>query len=208
MRMSHNMTVSPAIPLRPQDARRAGLLRLVASALGVGALLVAALSAPLATADEGAKLDAAAACQPVVAILPAFHQWRDMAQGFEDGPLADRDSSGLSRAELWQEIPVTGNIVQLVNVLPLPEPDGREVAARISGINNGSPVISTPFDPDDAGQMWFRQTINGFTTYTSVLISAGGKRITYKPGDPTAPFRLQTPGAEGQLFKVKFNGCL
>jgi len=34
------------------------------------------------------------------------------------------------------------------------------------------------------------------------------RRITYNPGDTTARFRLENMGAEGQLFKGKFVGCL
>lgn len=92
--------------------------------------------------------------------------------------------------------------VQLVNVRPLP--NGITVAAARTNNSNQSPVISKPHDASSFEQKWARKSISGFVSYE---VPFGDKRITYKPGDPTAPFRQQT-ATEGQLFKGKVVGCL
>jgi hypothetical protein len=79
-----------------------------------------------------------------VAILPAFDQAKDMACSLINGgeaALIAHDSSGLSRAELWQEIPTLEGWVQLVNRRPLP--DSTALPVPLQGVRRRSSLMRT-----------------------------------------------------------------
>ena len=80
----------------------------------------------------------------------------------------------------------------------------KRVAASVVNQFNGAPILGKEWRTFDAGQKWRKTTVSGFVTYTNVTTR---KRLTYKPGDGTARFRLENAGAEGQLFKHRFIAC-
>jgi hypothetical protein len=164
------------------------------SLLAAAAVTLGGASAASAKVPESGS----ASCVPYVAILPAFAQHRDMALGFPNAPLADRDSSGISFAESWQERPSTSGSIKLVNRLIV---DGVEAAASTGTTLPTDAVISEATFKADR---WYKTSVNGFVRYRN---AHNGKYITYVPGNPTAPFRVRDNGAEGQYFTVKVLGC-
>jgi hypothetical protein len=172
---------------------------------GVGAVvgLLAAATVILGGASAASARvpdSEAATCLPYVAILPAFAQHRDMALGLPNGPLADRDSSGISFAESWQERPSAGSSIKIVNRLK----EGNVEAA--ASINTGDlPADAVISEPTAAADRWFKESVNGFVKYRNA--NNNDLYITYVPGDPTAPFRARNNGTPGQLFKVEVLGC-
>jgi hypothetical protein len=170
-----------------------------------GVAAVSVLAAVVLGAASGAAAQppqsGTAACIPFIAITPAFAQHRDMALGLPNGPLADRDSSGISFAESWREIPASASdtSIRLVNRLIV---DGVEAAASVNF--GGLPADAVISEPKSSADRWLKETVNGFVRYRNVL---NGKYITYVPGDQTAPFRARTSGTDGQLFKLRVLGC-
>ncbi len=188
-------------PSRHRRSRRP--LRLAAA---VGVLVAGSVAAATgqAHASAPAAASAAGACKPAFGIVLSGAPNLDMALGFANGstnnaPLSMRDSSGLSRAELWVEESGPFGYVVLRNV----NTDTGVFAATRSSSNNASPVVARTFDTQDSSQWWRKDQIGSFVKYSS----PGGKRLTGVPGAQAKPWQLHPTGVGGdQFFGQKFNG--
>jgi hypothetical protein len=152
-----------------------------------GALLALAVTAPLfasgATA-QAAGLVAAAPAQPAdsctspyIAILPSTRPDRDMALGFQNGTsnlahVADRDSSGISRAEMWRELPVGDGSVVLQN-----QNFDTGVWNAAMHLFDG-PVTKTQSQDIDNSMRWRKTPIGN----SQVRYSVNGKNLAYLAG--------------------------
>jgi ribosomal protein L34E len=136
------------------------------------------------------------------ALLPATAQNRDMALGLDNAPVANRDSSGLSRAERWRIIQLPGGKVVLRNN----RRNGADqvVAAAVTSLNGGSPVVTKPVNTSDTRQQWRRLDLGGKVTYTNEF---SGKNISFTPSSVSTPF-VQFTGVGGDQFIEKPVTCL
>lgn len=169
-----------------------------ALALLTAGVVAATVAAGAPAAAEGAPGGTASCTVPFVTIHPAFAQNRDMALGLPNGPLADRDATGISYAETWREFPAGGGSIKIVN-----RHVANGVEAAVSVNTGGLPADAVISEPTAQADRWFRETVGGFTRYRN---ANDGRYITYVPGDPTAPFRARTSG-QGQYFAVVDRGC-
>ena len=190
---------------RSRQRRSGRRLRLAAAA---GALVAGSIAAATGQAHASAPDAAgvAAACKPAFGIVLSGAPNLDMSLGFANGstnnaPLGMRDSSGLSRAELWVEEAGPFGYVVLRNV----NADSGVFAAARSSSNNASPVVAKTFNTQSSSQWWRKDQIGGFVKYSS----PDGKRLTGVPGSQTngKPWQLHPAGVGGdQFFAQKFNG--
>ncbi len=195
---------------RPEPSRQRRSRRRLRLAAAVGALVAGSIAAATGPAHASAPdaASVAGACKPAFSIVLSGAPNLDMALGFANGstnnaPLSMRDSSGLSRAELWVEEPGPFGYVVLRNV----NTDTGVFAAARSSSSNASPVVAKTFNTQNSSQWWRKDQIGGFVKYTS----PDGKRLTGVPGaqSPTngKPWQLHPAGVGGdQFFGQKFNG--
>jgi hypothetical protein len=188
-------------------------LRVAAGAIVVGALAATALAAGTtsAHATTGAQVAGQAICNPVFGLTLSTNPSLDMALGFANGtsvgaPLSMRNSSGLSKAELWIEIPASFGTVTLRNLHTAEGVLGAGVISQASG----SAVVAERHSVSDSSQWWFKNTApGGFVTYTNAF---SNKRVTGVPGAQAPvngkPWQQHFPGSGGDqsLRQVKV-GC-
>ena len=171
--------------------------RLALAALAVTGAGVVASVGPAAPAT-------AAPCNPWVAILPFSFQNRDLAQGGDGAPMADRDSSGISYAESWKIIKfhTTGDgetLMRLENRLKAP--NGMTVTP---GTVTGSPVAIAGTDATVDQIGFYMSGTNGIVRFRFPFQD---RFLTYTPNSLSGPYKYLSPGQDGQLFKVKTLGC-
>ena len=134
-----------------------------------------------------------------------------MALGFANNtsvnaPLSMRNSSGLSRAELWVEIPGPFGTVALRNL----NDDGGVLGAGVLSQASGSAVVAERHSVSDSSQWWFKNSApGGFVTYTNAF---SNKRVTGVPSAQAPvngkPWQQHFAGSGGDqsLRQVKV-GC-
>jgi hypothetical protein len=178
---------------------------------GLAAAALALVAGTSATVNLTAPTSAEAApCpSPIFGMLLSSMPNKDMALGFANGttnnaPLAMRDSSGLSRAEMWQEFPLSNGTVVLRNV----NTDTGVFQAAVNGTSSASAVVAKFANNQDPTQQW-RRDGGAFFTYTS---KHSGKRLTAVPGASAPiggkPFQQHLPGVGGdQFFRHQFVAC-
>lgn len=173
---------------------------MTAAALAVAAGAVGAVTLASVPAQ-------AAACEnPIVALIPSGLPNKDMALGFANGsthnaPLAMRDSSGISRAEMWQEFTQPNGTVVLRNV----NTDAGTFNAAVASTSSASAVVAKFAVDTDTTQRWHKNVVAGFATYTSAF---SGLRITAVLGATGKPFQQFAPGVGGdQFFAHRFIAC-
>lgn len=189
-------------------------LRIAAGALAAGALAVTSLAATSSAhaAAGGAQAAAQNDCNPVFGLVLNSTPSLDMALGFANGtsvnaPLSMRNSSGLSRAELWAEIPASFGAVTLRNM----NDDEGVLGAGVLNQVSGSAVVAERHNVNDSSQWWFKKTTSsGIVTYTNAF---SNKRITGVPsaGAPVngKPWQQHFPGSGGEqsLRQIKIGSC-
>ena len=190
-------------------------LRIAAGTLVAGALAVTSLAAGTSSAHAaagGAQAAAQRACNPVFGLVLNSNPSLDMALGFANGtsvnaPLSMRNSSGLSRAELWAEIPASFGAVTLRNM----NEDEGVLGAGVFNQVSGSAVVAERHNVNDSSQWWFKKTTpSGVVTYTNAF---SNKRITGVPsaGAPVngKPWQQHFPGSGGEqsLRQIKIGSC-
>jgi hypothetical protein len=207
------------IDIKTRTARsRARRLRVTAGTIVAGALAVTSLAAGTSSAHAtaGGLQDAggqtAAVCNPIFGLTLSSNPSLDMALGFANNtsanaPLSMRNSSGLSRAELWVEIPGPFGTVTLRNL----NDDEDVFGAGVLSQSSGSAVVAERHSVSDSSQWWFKNSApGGFVTYTNAF---SNKRVTGVPGAQAPvngkPWQQHFPGSGGDqsLRQVKV-GCL
>lgn len=168
------------IDIQTKTARfSARKLRVAAGTIVAGALAVTSLATGTASAQATTEA-AQAACNPIFGLTLSSNPSLDVALGFTNNtsvnaPLSMRNSSGLSRAELWVEIPASFGTVALRNL----NDDGGVLGAGVLSQASGSAVVSEVHNVSDPSQWWFKKTApGGFVTYTNAF---SNKRLTGVP---------------------------
>ena len=185
-------------------------LRVAAGTILAGALAATSLAAGTSPAHATAGA-AQAACNPVFGLTLSSNPSLDMALGFANNtsvnaPLSMRNSSGLSRAELWVEIPGPFGTVTLRNL----NDDGGVLGAGVLSQASGSAVVAERHSVSDSSQWWFKNSVpGGFVTYTNAF---SNKRATGVPSAQAPvngkPWQQHFAGSGGDqaLRQVKV-GC-
>jgi len=174
------------------------------------ALAAAAASAPTSPAAATAQPAAAptvnpAVCDRVFALVPSSQPWKDVSLGSVNGtsqnaPLGARDSSGLSRAELWVRMYDSSGSLYLQNV----NTDTGTFAAASSGNFTGAAAVTKSINSSDSTQRWTEEQTGSWFKYRE----SNGRYLTFIVGNSSKPYQLYSNGHGGdQYFKKILGGC-
>lgn len=188
------------------DHRSRAWLNLAAAVVALVAASGSTSPAAASTHPGTASQVNAAVCEPVFALLPSSSPTKDVALGAVNGsslnaPLGARDSSGLSRAELWvkKSVAVNGSmILQNVNT------DAGTFAAATGGNLTGAPAVTKLMKSSDSTQRWTEEESGSGFRYRA----SNGLYLTFVSGSSSKPYQMHGNGqGGGQYFKKVVGGC-